>query len=200
VADEGLAMIMRRAVEGARRALALVARAVARRSDGTSSAPEPTTQAGAERIEERDALDILTEEHREIEAWLDSLEHDPASAEVPDLIHRVVVHLHAHVDAEEHTFYRHLREEIGNLGGLLDTSDGRHTVIGQLLVLLKGTDPSDAAAVGRVVAPLKHEFDDDVHLEEETIFPRVRVALPRERLVALGRMLAQERGLLLASE
>jgi Hemerythrin HHE cation binding domain len=191
----------RRTVQEARRALVHVARVVTRRGDGKVPAAAPRTEAATtERVEERDALDLLTAEHREIDSWLSSLEHDPGSSEAPDLVQRVLAHLHAHVDAEEHTFYRHLREEIGNLGGLLDTSDGRHTVIGQLLVLLKGTDPSDAAAVGRVVAPLKHEFDDDVHLEEETIFPRVRLALPRERLVALGRMVQEETESLLASE
>ena len=179
-----------------------VARAVTRRGgEGAVTTAAPRTEAPpAERVEEPDALDILIAEHREIEAWLSSLRHDPGSREAADLIHRVVARLHAHVYMEEHTFYRHLREEIGNLGGLLDTSDGRHSVIGQLLVLLQSADPSDVGAVERVVAPLEHEFDDDVHLEEETIFPRVRLALPRERLVALGRMLQEERESLLASE
>lgn len=189
-------------LDGARRALVRTVRVLARRGGGRArSAAAPTTEtAGAERVEERDALDILIADHREIGAWLRRLEHDPSSAEARDLVPRVVAHLRAHIRLEEDALYPHVREEIGNLGGLLDTSDGRHSVIGQLLTLLEDTDPSAAAAVARVVAPLQHELDDDLHLEEDTIFPRVRLGLTRERLMTLGRRLQEERESLLAPE
>jgi Hemerythrin HHE cation binding domain len=183
---------MQRVVAAATRAVRRVARALTRRRDPGTSPGGGSGTAGAERVtEERDAVDVLTAEHRELDAWLASVESEPGSPEAPATTGRIVVRMHAHLAAEEHTFHRHLREDVGNMAGLLDTSDGRHSTISQLLALLESADPADAAEVGRIVAALRQEFDDDVRLEEESIFPQARRALTRERLVALGRMLEE---------
>jgi hemerythrin superfamily protein len=186
-------------VEGATRLVRGVTCALMRRRDATTP-PERAQDVGSSPPEqEPDAIEILIAEHRELDAWLTRVEQEPRSADTPALVDRIRTHLRAHVDAEEHTFYAHLREDIGNMGGLLDTSDGRHSTISQLLSVLEETDPSDAPTVTRVVAALRYEFHDDVRLEEESIFPQVRTALTVEHLTALGRMLEQQRQSLLAS-
>jgi hypothetical protein len=129
---------------------------------------------------------VLVADHRELQGLLDRAAAAPGPAQEAGLLGELADRIHAHVSTEESVVHHALRAEAGNMGELLDLSDGRHATIGQLVALLRNLGAGDDR-LPSVLASLAAEFGHDVDLEERSILPEARDALSRERLVELGR-------------
>ncbi len=146
-----------------------------------------------------DALDLLKDQHDEVDDLIAVLEDDDLPRETKRLRFRELADkLAAHATMEEQLFYPTVRakqtEEI-----LLESTE-EHLAIKRVLVDLMDTDLDDPRFDARL-SVLKEEINHHAREEEEDVlFPKLRRLMSEEQLVALGsemlslyeRLLSQE--------
>jgi hemerythrin superfamily protein len=144
-----------------------------------------------------DAIEMLEEQHRDVEDLFDELEGAEA-ADRQDLFDELADQLTVHALGEERYFYPAVRarrtEEI-----LLQSLE-EHVIIKRLLAELLALDPSNPAFDAKL-AVLKTEVEHHVDEEEEELFPKVRDVLDKKELVAIAEeMVVMQEELLDAGE
>ncbi len=134
---------------------------------------------------EQDVLDLLTQEHREVEDLLDQLsmpgtrEFDPR-----DIADVVIASLVRHSVAEEMYVYPAMREYLDDGEELVEHDIVEHQQLEESLKELEGLEPEDKRFV-EVVDQLRAILADHVQDEEEEQFPRLRERIPADELVEL---------------
>lgn len=128
-----------------------------------------------------DVVDLILQDHREVERLFEELRTDPATR--PGLVPVLVTLLTAHSRAEEAEVYPAAREA----GGADDVahSQEEHVECDQLLAELAAADPDSPdfdAALVRVVKAVSHHLEE----EETTVLPHMRQRLTEERRAELG--------------
>jgi hypothetical protein len=120
-----------------------------------------------------DLLSQLEAEHRQVEAWLEELEH----AEDPDvrlrLLDQVERALGAHMRTEESEIYPLLAELDGEMA---EEARNEHTSARELLAKVRDAAP-DTPGFGGLVAALKGGIGHHVEDEEGEAFPKLRQQL-----------------------
>ncbi len=134
---------------------------------------------------EPDVLDLLMQEHREVEDLLgqlsmqDGQEQDPR--EIADI---VIASLVRHSVAEEMYVYPVIREYLPDGDEAVEHDTGEHQELEELLKELEGLEPSNGK-FAEVVARLQEVLADHISDEEDEQFPRLREAVPTQKLIDL---------------
>jgi len=138
------------------------------------------------RWERMNAVDLLEKQHRKVEALFKKLEGgrspDPAglAAELAD-------NLAAHMAIEQELFYPAI---VAIDPSLVSESFEEHSLAELAVKRLLATEPDDDAFKARVMAA-KELIEHHVKEEEEDLFKKVRKAMERSELDALGKQMKQ---------
>ncbi len=153
-----------------------------------AKAASPARHNGARPTGRRqDALALLKQDHREVNALFKQFEQAGPSARAKKrkLVDSMIEELSRHAQIEELVFYPAVRREVaGSTSNVLESLEEHH-VVKWLLSELDGRDPADErfdAKVTVLIESVRHH----VREEENELFPRVRARLGRERLLAIG--------------
>jgi hemerythrin superfamily protein len=132
----------------------------------------------------QDVLDLLMQEHREVEALLDQISQPEQNPDSRDIADRVIAMLVKHSVAEEMYVYPVMAEYLENGPEEVDHDKGEHQELEELLKQLEGLSPEEdgfAQCVSRIQAVLADHISD----EEDEQFPKLRAAVPAEKLQEL---------------
>jgi hemerythrin superfamily protein len=116
-----------------------------------------------------DAIDMIMQEHREVEAIFQQLRQRPDEP----LVGRLMEALGAHTEAEERVLYPAVVEALEDGRRLVDEAVAEHREVDELLARLDGRDPSDAES-RRLVQQLEQAVQHHVQEEEREMLPRLR--------------------------
>jgi hemerythrin-like domain-containing protein len=174
-----------RAEVGAKRTAKRTASKTVRKvAKAASPARSNGARAGGRR---QDAIALLKEDHREVNAMFREFERAGAGARAKKarLVASMIAALSRHAAIEELSFYPAVRREVaGTTDDVLEALEEHH-VVKWLLSELEGLDPANErfdAKVTVLIESVRHH----VREEENELFPRVRARLGRDRLLAIG--------------
>lgn len=141
------------------------------------------------RKEAMSAIDLLEQDHREVEAYFDELEGLKDDAAKQDLAQKICMALTVHTQIEEEIFYPQAREAIED-DDLLDEAlvehDGAKKLIAEIEEMEAGEELFDAKVkvLGEMI---RHHVEE----EEQELFPEVEKS--DMDLQAVGQQLAQRK-------
>jgi hemerythrin superfamily protein len=130
-----------------------------------------------------DVIDLIMQDHREVERMFEQLKSDPATR--AGLTPVLTTLLAAHSRAEEAEVYPVARDE-ADQGDDVAHSQEEHLLADQLLADLAGCDPASAEydqSLTKLVDAVTHHVEE----EEKTVLPGMRARLTDERRTELGR-------------
>src|SRR3954454_16584434 len=132
-----------------------------------------------------DVIDILTADHREVQALLQEITTavDPETRR--DLADIVITELVRHSVAEEMHVYPVMRELLPDGDRAVEHDTEEHKEIERTLKELEGIEGT-SPRFDELIASLSATLDDHVRDEEDEQFPQLRRAVPQDRLVELG--------------
>jgi hemerythrin superfamily protein len=140
------------------------------------------------------ALDLLEDDHREVEGYFDAYEDLEDDAEKEELATKICLALRVHTQIEEEIFYPAARKATED-DDLLDEATVEHAgakrLIEEIEAMMVGDDLYDAK-VKVLGEQVKHHVKD----EEEELFPEVKSA--KMDVEEIGKKLAQRKEQLLA--
>ena len=135
------------------------------------------------------AIELLEEQHREVEDLFDELENTSSRASKTrlQLVNKLAVAIEAHSQIEENIFYPAGREVDEDM--TLEAIE-EHSAVRHLLEKLQQTEPDDEVFMARVTV-LKEMIEHHVEEEEGSYFPKVSKKLGKKRLGELGTALEE---------
>lgn len=142
-----------------------------------------------------DGIVLLREDHKKVKGLFAEFEKTKDSADgltKRKLVDQICTELVTHSFIEESIFYPAVRSDVEGVGDEVLESVEEHHVVAWLLSELTGLDPSDEtfdAKVTVLIENVRHHVEE----EESELFPAVRKALGRNRLVELGEEMAAAR-------
>ncbi|MEU0152691.1 hemerythrin domain-containing protein [Micromonospora fulviviridis] len=135
---------------------------------------------------ERDVVDVLMTDHREVEAIFVELESRQGTPEHRrQLADVVIAELVRHSVAEEAYVYPAARKALPDGGQLAEHEISEHADAERTMKELESLDPSEPRfdeLLTKLTATIRHHVQD----EENDLFPRLRAACAREELVELA--------------
>ncbi len=131
------------------------------------------------------AIDLLEQQHREVEELFEELEGAGENAKKTRerLCRELADALAVHAEIEEKLFYPESKQE--NTEEILRESLEEHLSMKRLLADILEGEPDDEQFDARIEV-LKEQVEHHVEEEEKELFPKVRKALSREELEDLG--------------
>ena len=136
-----------------------------------------------------DVVDLIMQDHREVERLFDELKTHPEQRRL--LIPTLTSLLTAHSRAEEAEVYPVARDEAGEAEEVAHSQE-EHAQAEQLLARLAQTDP-EASEFDEVLDDLVEAVTHHVEEEESTVLPGMRERLDDARRAELGRAFAASR-------
>ena len=139
--------------------------------------------------QQRNVIDVLTEDHREVEqmfAELETLRGATGESEQTrrqELVDRVIHELARHAVAEEALVYPAVKDRVSEEEA--ERAKEEHAEAERTLKRLDDTDP-DAPEFDEVLVTLMAEIRDHVAEEEGEMFPHMRQVFSEQELVELG--------------
>jgi len=139
--------------------------------------------------EQPDVIEILTQDHREVEAMFTELEAlggatQGAEAERRrELVDQVTIELVRHAVAEEVVVYPAVQEKVS--AEEAERAKVEHAEAEETMKRLEGLDPDDPS-FDEALRTLMTEIREHVAEEEGQMFPHMRSVLGQEALVELG--------------
>ncbi|MCH2237387.1 MAG: hemerythrin [Sphingomonadales bacterium RIFCSPHIGHO2_01_FULL_65_20] len=146
--------------------------------------------------ESRDALQMLADDHRTVEALFEKYDNARGEAAQQKIVQQICQELTIHAMVEEQVFYPAIREAVDD--DMMDEAQVEHDSAKTLILSLQQGTPSDAYYDAKV-SVLKEQVEHHVYEEERqrgSIFAQVRKA--EIDLVALGGQMAELKQRLLA--
>lgn len=134
---------------------------------------------------QQDIIEVLTQDHREVEEIFDSLEGASGPEERADRVEEVTIELVRHSVAEEQWLYPTVREAVDGGDEIADKEIADHAEVEQLLKDLEGmsaSSPGYAPKVKALIADVREHLAD----EENNLFPKLRSACAASQLRDLG--------------
>jgi hemerythrin superfamily protein len=158
------------------------------------AAPKRASGQQSRRGGDPDAIALLTQDHREVEALFSRFEKTGPRAhkQRQQLVERMIVALSQHAAIEEDVFYPAVRNEVPSTNDDVLEALEEHHLVKVTLAELQGMDPS-AERFGAKVMVLIENVRHHVEEEEGELFPDVRKALGTPRLREIGVQLAEAR-------
>ncbi|HVU75025.1 MAG TPA: hemerythrin domain-containing protein [Mycobacteriales bacterium] len=141
---------------------------------------------------QRDAIAVLTADHRTVDQLFTKLERtgDGAKKERADLAEQIVRELSIHAAIEELVFYPTVRQLNKDIESMVLESLEEHHVVKWICDELHGMKP-DAERFTAKATVLKETVQHHVEEEESDLFPKVRKAMDVDALTELGERLEQ---------
>ena len=133
-----------------------------------------------------DAIELLEQQHREVEQIFKQLEKD--GADKAALFAELADSLAVHATIEEKIFYPATKS--ARTEDLLLEAVEEHLSVKRLLADMLEADPSDNAFDAKIKV-LKEQIEHHVEEEEEELFPKVKKQLGKEALAALGQQMEE---------
>lgn len=135
-----------------------------------------------------DALDLLIEQHEDVERLLEELEDDALPDRQKRVLFRALANnIAAHAAMEEQLFYPAVRAK--QTEPILLESTEEHLAVKRVLADLMATEPGDPRFAARL-GVLKHELEHHARLVEEAeLFPKVRKLFRAGELQSLGQQM-----------
>ena len=146
--------------------------------------------------ESRDALQMLADDHRTVEALFEKYDNARGEAAQQKIVQQICQELTIHAMVEEQVVYPAIREAVED--DMMDEAQVEHDSAKTLILSLQQGTPSDAYYDAKV-SVLKEQVEHHVYEEERqrgSIFAQVRKA--EIDLVALGGQMAELKQRLLA--
>jgi len=139
-----------------------------------------------------DALTLLKQDHQEVEALFKRFESAGRNAlrRKEDLRDAIIEALSRHAGIEETVFYPAVREQVRGTESTVLESLEEHHVVKLVLREVEDMDPSDERFVAKMTVMMEN-VRHHVKEEEREMFPKVRRAIPRARLVEIGEALQE---------
>ncbi|MCC5882997.1 MAG: hemerythrin domain-containing protein [Halomonas sp.] len=137
-------------------------------------------------VSEHDVVDILTRDHREMEALLEQIKSAPDAEQRRDLTDTLIAEVVRHAVAEEMHLYPVMEKRIPGGEEESEHDKKEHDEIVQVMKQLEDADAAEPAFMDRVHKLdelLRHHAKD----EEDDQFPQLRQRISHEDLVELGR-------------
>jgi hemerythrin superfamily protein len=140
--------------------------------------------------EQQDVIDILTQDHREVEAMFGELEALIQTRSATDddrrkdLVDQVTIELVRHSVAEEVAVYPKVKEKVSEEEA--ERAKREHAEAEETMKRLESLDPTDAA-FEQEIRRLMSEIRQHVAEEEGEMFPRMREVLTPDELIDLGK-------------
>ena len=132
----------------------------------------------------QDVLDLLMQEHREVEALLDQISQPEQNPDSRDTADRVIAMLVKHSVAEEMYVYPVMEQYLPNGKQDVEHDKQEHQELEELLKQLEGLAPEEDG-FAQCVSKIQEVLNDHVHDEEDEQFPKLRQAVPAETLIEL---------------
>lgn len=145
--------------------------------------------------ESRDALQMLADDHRTVEALFEKYDNARGEAAQKKIVQQICQELTIHAMVEEQVFYPAIRDVVED--DMMDEAQVEHDSAKALILSLYQGSPSDAYYDAKV-SVLKEQVEHHVYEEERqrgSIFAQVRKA--DIDLVALGAQMAELKAQLL---
>ncbi|MGW4497945.1 hemerythrin domain-containing protein [Micromonospora sp. NPDC004336] len=134
----------------------------------------------------QDVVDVLTADHREVEALFVELESRQGTPEHRrQLADVMIAELIRHAVAEEMYVYPAARKALPDGDQIADHEISEHADAERTLKELESLDPSEPR-FDEVLAHLTRTIRHHVQDEESDLFPRLRAAVAREEMVELA--------------
>jgi hemerythrin superfamily protein len=134
---------------------------------------------------DRDVVDVLTADHREVTDLLAEALKSGASEHRRDLADIIITELVRHSVAEEMHVYPVMREHLDDGEQAVEHDTEEHKEIESTLKKLEGVS-ADSAEFDETLRHLQSTLADHVQDEETEQFPQLRASVPRETLVELA--------------
>ena len=134
---------------------------------------------------DRDAIDVLISDHREVESLFARYEQETDVNEKTKIVHKVIHELAVHGEIEELLFYPRVRTAVADGNSLADEAVDEHVQIKKTLNSLDKMTAGDAGFDG-LMTELMAEVRHHVEEEENEMFPRIREAIDAQHLQRLG--------------
>ncbi len=148
-----------------------------------------SSAGGAASTVERDMIDVLIADHREVDALFTELERGGQSPEQRKrLVSVVIAELVRHSVAEEQYLYPTTREVLPDGDAEADHEIREHAEAEQMMKELEGLevdDPRFDQTLASLISSIRHHISD----EEGDLFPRLRQACSPAKLRELGRLI-----------
>jgi hemerythrin superfamily protein len=132
-----------------------------------------------------DVVDILTSDHREMIALIGQIHSTPDGSQRRDLADTLIAEIMRHAVAEEMYVYPAIEDHVPNGKEEVEHDKKEHDDIVKLMKRLEkeeSSGPGFMELVQELEAQLTHHAGD----EETEQFPKLRLYIPREKLVDLG--------------
>jgi len=132
-----------------------------------------------------DVVDILTSDHQEMIALIGQIHSTPDASQRRDLADTLIAEVMRHAVAEEMYVYPAIEDHVPNGKEEVEHDKKEHDEIVKLMKRLEKVEPADQnfmELVQELEAQLTHHAGD----EESEQFPKLRLHIPREKLVDMG--------------
>ena len=140
--------------------------------------------ASTDHSTDRDVIDELTTDHREVAELFDQISATTDPVQRRDLTDSLIAELIRHSVAEEMHVYPAIRDHVPNGDAAVDDDTAEHKELETQLKALESADASSPEFLD-VLARARAVFEHHVADEEGTQFPQLRAHIPAERLVEL---------------
>ena len=132
-----------------------------------------------------DVVDILTSDHQDMIALIGQIKGTSDEAQRRDLADTLIAEVMRHAVAEEMYVYPAIEDHVPDGHGEVEHDKKEHQEIVELMKRLEKVEPAETGfmeLVNELEAQLSHHAND----EESEQFPKLRLHIPREKLVDIG--------------
>jgi len=133
---------------------------------------------------DRDVIDVLTTDHREVEDLIAQI-RATAGDERRDLTDVLIAELVRHSIAEEMYVYPAMKKHLSDGEQAVDHDIEEHKQLETILKELESADP-DGEGFLALIDELTAVLRDHIQDEEQEQFPRLRTQIPRDELVEIA--------------
>ena len=140
-----------------------------------------------------DAIEVLTQDHRRVEALFDDFDRAAGPDQRKEIMNQIVRELSMHAAIEEEVLYPSVREALPEGERLVQESLQEHGDVKQMLADLDdmpGTQQGFEEKAGNLFQDVRHHAEE----EEGEIFPKLREQVGQEILDDMGRQLESAKG------
>jgi hemerythrin superfamily protein len=139
---------------------------------------------------EMDAISLLTDDHRTVEALFQQFEGESDLVRRHDVGEQLISELTVHAEVEETWFYPEARRATPGAEQLTEEALHEHELVRQTIGQLETMQPEDAGYVP-TMQRLKRMVQHHVQEEENELFPKVSAAIGKDRLGDIGGRIEQ---------
>ncbi len=138
----------------------------------------------SEHDDDRDMIDTLTTDHREVSELFDEIEATTDPVARRDVTDSLIGELVRHSVAEEMYVYPAIRDNVPDGDAVVDEDTREHKELEALMKRLESADASSPEFL-TALSELRRTFEHHITDEESTQFPRLRQHVPQDQLVEL---------------